>query len=184
MSDTQWPRYFVFKQDAPDEPHLNCGTIHAPDPELALLNARDVFVRRPECVSLWVVPAEQVLAKTAEELERDPTEPAHAKGPTEPYAVFLKQSHSAQHEHAGEVEAATPKGALTAALEVWSDRQPLAYWVVPKRAIRVSSEEDQESWFGPAREKHYRQGSFYRTERLIKEIKAEAEHKGRKEAEA
>ena len=173
MSDTQWPRYFVFKQDAHDEPHLNCGTIHAPDAELALLNARDVFVRRPECVSLWVVPADQVVAKTAEELERELPEPAGGEDPREPYAVFLKQSHSAQHSHAGEVEAATPTEALAEALDMWGEDEPLAYWVVPMRVIHVSSQEDQDSWFEPARDKHYRQSSFYQTERLIREIKAE-----------
>lgn len=182
MSDTQWPRYFVFKKDSHDEPHLNCGTIHAPDAELALQNARDVFVRRPECVSLWVVPAEKVVAKTAEELEREPPEPAHVEEPAEPYAVFLKQSHSAQHAHAGEVEASTSSQALAAALDGWGDRGPLAYWVVPKRVIQVSSEDDQASWFEPARDKHYRQSSFYQTERLIREIKAE--HESGKGAEA
>ncbi|MDX1600516.1 MAG: hypothetical protein R3191_03265 [Anaerolineales bacterium] len=173
MSDTQWPRFFVFKKDSHDEPHLNCGTVHAPDVELALQNARDVFVRRPECVSLWVVPAGKVVAKTAEELEREPPEPAHTDASVEPYAVFLKKSHSAQHAYAGEVEAATPTEALAEALDAWGESGPLAYWVVPKRVIHVSSQDDQDSWFEPAREKHYRQSSFYHTERLIREIKAE-----------
>ncbi len=55
-------------KDAADSPHLNCGSIHAPDGEMALLNARDVFVRRPDCVSLWVAPAARVAEVTVDGL--------------------------------------------------------------------------------------------------------------------
>ncbi len=44
MTD-QWPRFEVFKQDKVDGPIRNVGSVHAPDAELALLNAR------AECVS-------------------------------------------------------------------------------------------------------------------------------------
>ena len=69
--DTQWPRYEVFQQSRPGGPYQSVGSVHAPDAEIALQNARDVFVRRPQTVSLWVVPAEQILARTQEELEED-----------------------------------------------------------------------------------------------------------------
>ncbi len=174
MSDTQWPRYFVFKQDAADKPHLNCGTVHAPDSELALQNARDVFVRRPECVSLWVVPAGRVLAKTAQELEAEPPEiAAESEGSSEAYAVFLKHSHRDQHAYAADVTAASRSEALSRALEKWADERPEAYWVVPRSDIRVSEVGEEESWFGPARDKLYRDQAFFRTESLMREIKAE-----------
>ncbi len=68
MSDTQWNRYQVFVQESEGKPHLDYGSVHAPDPELALLNARDVFARRPDCVSMWIVPAEAIHVLTAENL--------------------------------------------------------------------------------------------------------------------
>src|SRR5262245_16462431 len=68
LMDTQWPRYEVFEQERPDQPHHNAGAVHAPDAELALQNARDVFVRRPDCYSLWVAPASAIRSWTAEEL--------------------------------------------------------------------------------------------------------------------
>ncbi|MFQ5435705.1 MAG: phenylacetic acid degradation protein, partial [Anaerolineae bacterium] len=40
MPDTQWPLWEVFKQDKPDKAHESVGTVHAPDAEMALLNAR------------------------------------------------------------------------------------------------------------------------------------------------
>lgn len=72
MTDTQWPRFEVFQHNRPDGPHWNIGSVHAPDAEMALMNARDVFVRRPTCYSLWVVPAEAIFAMTDQELNENP----------------------------------------------------------------------------------------------------------------
>lgn len=47
--------------------HLHVGSIHADDAEMALRNARDVYTRRQEGVSLWVVPAAQVSASSPDE---------------------------------------------------------------------------------------------------------------------
>jgi hypothetical protein len=44
-------RFEVFQQERPGRPHRNIGSVHAPDVEMALLNARDVFARRPEILS-------------------------------------------------------------------------------------------------------------------------------------
>ena len=40
--------------------HVHVGSIHAADAAMALRNARDVYTRRQEGVSLWVVPAAEV----------------------------------------------------------------------------------------------------------------------------
>jgi ring-1,2-phenylacetyl-CoA epoxidase subunit PaaB len=47
--------------------HVHVGSIHAADAEMALRNARDVYTRRQEGVSLWVVPASQVSASSPDE---------------------------------------------------------------------------------------------------------------------
>ena len=44
------------------------GSVHAADKELALLNARDVYTRRNEGTSIWVVPAQYIVASTPEEV--------------------------------------------------------------------------------------------------------------------
>src|SRR5690606_10476173 len=71
-SDTQWPRWEVFKQDAPNRPHQAVGSVHATDPEHALVTARNVFARRPAAVSMWVAPADAIFSRTLEQLEADP----------------------------------------------------------------------------------------------------------------
>ena len=42
--------------------HVHAGTVHAPDAELAMQSARDLFTRRAEGVSLWVVRSSDITA--------------------------------------------------------------------------------------------------------------------------
>ena len=69
MSDTQWTTYEVFHQSKRGEPHMHVGAVHAPDAEMALMLARDQFARRLGCVSLWVVPSDQITATSPEEAD-------------------------------------------------------------------------------------------------------------------
>ena len=43
--------------------------MHAPDAELAVQNARDLYTRRNEGVSLWVVPTSAILASQPEDAD-------------------------------------------------------------------------------------------------------------------
>lgn len=62
--DTQWPLWEVFTQPRNGKPHEHAGSLHAPDAEIALQNARDVYSRRKEATNIWVVPSEQITAST------------------------------------------------------------------------------------------------------------------------
>jgi ring-1,2-phenylacetyl-CoA epoxidase subunit PaaB len=61
-SDARWPLWEVFTQGEGGAPHEHAGSVHAPDAEMALQNARDVYARRGGVVSLWVVPATAITA--------------------------------------------------------------------------------------------------------------------------
>jgi ring-1,2-phenylacetyl-CoA epoxidase subunit PaaB len=50
--------------------HTHAGSVHADDAETALRNARDVYTRRQEGVSIWVVRAADIAASSPE--EKDP----------------------------------------------------------------------------------------------------------------
>ncbi|MFQ5439695.1 MAG: 1,2-phenylacetyl-CoA epoxidase subunit B [Phycisphaerae bacterium] len=69
MSDTQWPVYEVFHQQARGEPHVHVGSIHASDAETALMLAKEQYGRRQACVNIWVVPAEAILATEYEDAD-------------------------------------------------------------------------------------------------------------------
>ena len=68
QKDKQWPLWEVFIQSKSGLPYKHVGSVHAADKELALLNARDVYTRRNEGTSIWVVPAECIVASTPEEV--------------------------------------------------------------------------------------------------------------------
>ena len=66
-SAAEWPLWEVFTQKKTGQPHTHAGSVHAPDKELAIQNARDVYSRRGEAVSIWVAPAEAISATLPEE---------------------------------------------------------------------------------------------------------------------
>ena len=66
--DSQWPLGEVFTQEQQGAPHEHAGSVHAVDAEHALQNARDVYGRRREAVSIWVVPTEVITASTPEDV--------------------------------------------------------------------------------------------------------------------
>jgi ring-1,2-phenylacetyl-CoA epoxidase subunit PaaB len=64
---SEWPLWEVFTQKKQGAPHEHAGSVHAPDAELALQNARDVYSRRNEAISLWVVASEAIIATSMED---------------------------------------------------------------------------------------------------------------------
>jgi len=67
VKDSEWPLWEVFVQEVGGEPHQHAGSLHAPDAEMALQNARDVYSRRGKVSSMWVVPSEKITASSPEE---------------------------------------------------------------------------------------------------------------------
>ena len=59
-----WPLWEVFVRARRGISHVHAGSVHAPDPEIALQNARDLFTRRSEGVSLWVVRSSDITASS------------------------------------------------------------------------------------------------------------------------
>ena len=50
-----WETYAIFHQDKRGEQHVFVGIVHAPDPELALVFAKEQFGRRKKTVNIWAV---------------------------------------------------------------------------------------------------------------------------------
>lgn len=174
--DTQWSRFEVFQQSREGAPVHNVGSVHAPDEEMALQNARDVFVRRPQTLRLWVVPAREIFTRTRQELENDPAwreEMVTKAVPPKQYHVFRKTSQRRSMNfvsHAGEVEAPTPVQALEKAIELFGDETVYVWWIVPADAVIASDDEDAESMFAPAHDKEFRMPSDYRTRTMMREV--------------
>jgi ring-1,2-phenylacetyl-CoA epoxidase subunit PaaB len=64
MGDPQqeWPRGEVFVRSKSGLGHKHCGSLHAADAKLAIQMARDVYTRRQEGTSVWVVRSDHIVA--------------------------------------------------------------------------------------------------------------------------
>jgi ring-1,2-phenylacetyl-CoA epoxidase subunit PaaB len=70
MDDShQWPLYEVFVRARGGLDHKHVGSLHAADERMAIEHARDLYTRRQEGVSIWVVPSKAITASDPGETE-------------------------------------------------------------------------------------------------------------------
>ncbi len=62
-----WPLWEVFIRSKQGLDHKHVGSLHAADAQMAIENARDVYTRRMEGVSIWVVESKYITASNPEE---------------------------------------------------------------------------------------------------------------------
>jgi ring-1,2-phenylacetyl-CoA epoxidase subunit PaaB len=64
--------------------HVHAGSVHASDKQMALHNARDIYTRRQEGTSIWVIPSKYVTASNPEDAEMlfDPSNDKIYRHPT------------------------------------------------------------------------------------------------------
>jgi ring-1,2-phenylacetyl-CoA epoxidase subunit PaaB len=62
MAEKHLPLWEVFIRSRSGLAHKHCGSLHAADAEMALQGARDVYTRRGEGNSIWVVPSSAIVA--------------------------------------------------------------------------------------------------------------------------
>jgi len=58
----EWPIFEIFIRSKNGLEHRHVGSLHAADTTMAMENARDVYTRRQEGVSIWVVPSKEITA--------------------------------------------------------------------------------------------------------------------------
>ena len=79
-----WKLYEVFIRSKAGLHHKHAGSLHASDPAMAIENARDVYCRRKEGVSIWVVESQDITASNPEDQGElfDPAEDKVYRHPT------------------------------------------------------------------------------------------------------
>lgn len=84
MPPSSWPLWEVFVRSRSGLAHRHVGSVHAADPAMALENARDLYTRRGEGNSLWVVPAAVIVASDPDDKESlfDPADDKIYRHPT------------------------------------------------------------------------------------------------------
>ncbi|GLQ06654.1 1,2-phenylacetyl-CoA epoxidase subunit PaaB [Sneathiella chinensis] len=78
------PLFEVFIRSKNGLHHRHVGSLHAADAEMALTAARDVYTRRSEGVSIWVVRTKDITASSPEDRGPffDPNEDKMYRHPT------------------------------------------------------------------------------------------------------
>ena len=62
--DKKWPLWEVFIRSKHGLNHKHVGNLRAADDQMAIANARDVYTRRQEGISIWVVQSINVTASS------------------------------------------------------------------------------------------------------------------------
>ena len=68
-SESEFPLWEVFIRSKQGLDHKHVGSLHAADAAMAMENARDVYTRRMEGVSIWVVESKHIHASNPDEAE-------------------------------------------------------------------------------------------------------------------
>ncbi len=66
-TQNDWPLWEVFIRSRQGLDHKHVGSLHAADAKMAIENARDVYTRRMEGVSIWVVESTYIHTTTTDE---------------------------------------------------------------------------------------------------------------------
>ena len=84
VEPSEWPLWEVFLRARRGMTHLHVGSLHAADSRMALTNARDLYTRRGEATSIWVVPSSAIRASSPDERGSffDPAEDKVYRHPT------------------------------------------------------------------------------------------------------
>ncbi len=67
MANNEWPLWEIFVRSKAGLDHKHVGSLHAVDATMAIENARDVYTRRQEGVSIWAVESAHIHASSPTE---------------------------------------------------------------------------------------------------------------------
>ncbi|GAC1444092.1 MAG: hypothetical protein NVSMB63_13270 [Sediminibacterium sp.] len=68
-SGKEWPLWEIFIRSKQGLDHKHVGSLHAADAEMAVENARDVYTRRMEGISIWVVESKYIHASNPDDAQ-------------------------------------------------------------------------------------------------------------------
>ena len=94
IQDKTWPLFEVFIRAKSGLSHRHVGSLHASDKEMAIDHARDLYTRRGEGVSIWVIESNAITAS-------DPTESTELFEPADDkiyrHPTFYKMPEGAEN---------------------------------------------------------------------------------------
>lgn len=84
VNQAAWPLWEIFIRSKQGLDHKHAGSLHAADAQMAIENARDVYTRRMEGVSIWAVESKHIHATNPDDSESlyDPAKDKVYRHPT------------------------------------------------------------------------------------------------------
>ena len=168
--------YQVFVKLNEKRPMLHVGIVHAPNMEIAFINAKEQYSRRLTCTDLWIVATENVAHSAYADVNKsvyDLIEDGIKSAGDIEYEVFHHNKRGAQQKYVGTVKAKGEIEAFEEAKKSFSDLpNAVAIWVIKSSDILKSKEDQVEIW-DMLPEKKYRDAGVYKVKDRIDRFKAE-----------
>jgi ring-1,2-phenylacetyl-CoA epoxidase subunit PaaB len=96
----QFQTFEVFHQVKRGSQHQHVGIVHAPNPEMALLYAKEQFARRGVTSNIWVVPSKHVYASSYSDVDVFETTPGKFHRDPATYKVMDRiQAYKEKQSH-------------------------------------------------------------------------------------
>lgn len=170
----QFGTFEVFVQPKEGKPFQHEGSVHAPNPEMAYILAKEAFTRRFLCASLSVADTKNVYVSPMTEGDINvydiiPDVPGQ-NGPTQDYEIYHLLKRGKQHIQAGTISATTPQEALSLAKKKFkSDKTIFNVWVICTKDMRYTTAEEKDLW-QTLPDKKFRDAADYKGGDKLKEF--------------
>lgn len=168
----QFGTFEVFVQPKEGKPFQHEGIVHAPDPEMAFILAKEAFTRRFSCTSLYVAETSKVFVSPLTEENQNAydliEENVDADGQNESYEIYHLLRRGKQHVHAGTIQAANSGHAMALAKKAFGGKTVLNIWALRTADIRFTTPEEMDLW-QTLPDKKFRDASEYKGGDKLKE---------------
>ena len=98
QGEENWETYEVFHQKKRGDQHIHVGIVHAANPEMALILAKETFGRRRQTANIWIVKSADVFATDYEDQDIFETTPEKAYREASDY-YCMDRIRKYQQEH-------------------------------------------------------------------------------------
>ena len=82
-----WPTYEVFHQEKRGKAHVHVGSVHASDPDMALVFAKEQYGRRKSTANMWVVKTSDIFTFSYDDEDMFKTTPEKSHREASGYKV-------------------------------------------------------------------------------------------------
>lgn len=162
----QLSTFEVFVQAKEGKPFQHEGIVHASDPEMAYVLAKETFTRRFTCCAIAVTDTRNVVSSpvTDGNVNAYDTLAQHVTEgeKTETYEIFHLMKRGKQYLHAGTVEATHPTEAFMVARQnLQKDKMVYGIWAIRTADLRFTTLEEKDLWL-TLPEKKFRDAADYK----------------------